>query len=299
MKPGMTSGDLLGRLGVWVSRGSLTPGQAGQLAALAEDLGYGAFWISGGAAPGTFEAVQEALLATSRIVVATGVINIWIDTPQTVTAGWHDAEAAAPGRLVVGLGVSHAPLVAARGLGEYARPLELMAGYLDALDSAPDPLPPGRRLLGALGPKMLRLAAQRSLGAHPYLVTPGHTSQARAQLGPALLAPEQTILVDADPARARATARQFLARYFGMPNYTRNWLRTGGLEPADIAGGGSDRLVDSLVAWGDGPAIAAAVTAHWAHGADHVCVQALGPLDRVRLAWAEVAAALPSSDRSQ
>jgi alkanesulfonate monooxygenase SsuD/methylene tetrahydromethanopterin reductase-like flavin-dependent oxidoreductase (luciferase family) len=155
----MTSGNLLGRLGVWVSRGSLTPGQAGELAALAEDLGYGAFWISGGAAPGTFE---------------------------------------------------------------YARPLELMAGYLDALDSAPDPLPPGRRLLGALGPKMLQLAAQRSLGAHPYLVTPGYTGQARAQLGPALLAPEQTILVDADPARARATARQFLARY------RRGWERPPG-----------------------------------------------------------------------
>jgi len=294
----MTAGNPLGQLGVWVSRGSLAAGQAGELAALAEDLGYDAFWISGGAAPGTFDTVREALTATSRIAVATGVINIWVDAPQAVTAGWHEAEATAPGRLMVGLGVSHAPLVAAHGLGEYARPLELMAGYLDALDSAPDPLPSGRRLLGALGPRMLRLAAERSLGAHPYLVTPGHTGGARAELGPALLAPEQTILADGDPGRARATARQFLERYFGMPNYTRNWMRTGGLEPADIAGGGSDRLVDSLVAWGDGPAAAAAVTAHWERGADHVCVQALGPPYRVRAAWAEVAAVLPPPARS-
>jgi probable F420-dependent oxidoreductase len=280
-------------VGVWVSRGALAPGEAGELAALAEELGYGAFWISGSASPGVFDAVLEAVRSTSRITVATGVVNMWIERPRDVTAGWHAVEAAAPGRLMVGLGISHAPLVRARALGEYSRPLARTHAYLDDLDAATDPLPPQRRLLGALGPKMLELSAVRAAGAHPYVVTPAHTEMAREILGGAVLAPEQTVVLDPDATRARTAARQFLATYLRLPNYTRNWLRVAGLADADLAEGGSDRLVDAIVAHGPVGVVAAAVEAHWTAGADHVCVQVLGGPQRMRQGWADLATVLP------
>src|SRR5581483_2450940 len=185
-------------------------------------------------------------------------------------------EEAHPGRFVLGIGVSHAPAVAQRG-HTYAKPVTAMREYLDALDEtrylapAPDPAPP--IVLAALRRRMLELGRDRAHGVHPYLVTPAHTARARAVLGPGpVLAPEQGVVLETDPATARAIARDHLTNYLKLPNYTNSW-REDGLGDEDFADGGSDRLVDTLIAWGDADAIAARVLAHHTAGADHVCIQ--------------------------
>ncbi|HEV7825428.1 MAG TPA: LLM class F420-dependent oxidoreductase [Mycobacteriales bacterium] len=255
----------LGRVGVWHRDVELTPDLASGL----ERLGYGAVWIGG--SPAGDLAVPETLLDSTRdIVVATGIVNIWQDGAGVVAESYHRIEARHPGRFLLGIGAGHRE--AAR---EYTRPYEALVQYLDALDTAG--VPPGRRVLAALGPRVLRLARDRTAGAHPYFTTPDHTREARAVLGPdALLAPEQKVVLEPDPHAARALARPVLGMYLGLANYVANFRRMG-FTDEDFAGGGSDRLVDALIAHGDPDTVARRVTEHLDAGADHVAVQLLVP----------------------
>lgn len=262
-------------------------------AAELEDLGYTALWVPdvGG---NLFAAIENLLAATRRTVIATGILNIWMHEPDE-TARRHRTLVAEHGpRLLFGLGVSHAPLIDAATSETYARPLTKMRQYLDDLDSASEPLPIGSRVLAALGPKMRELAGRRSAGVHPYLGTPALTRISRQELGPeALVAPEQAAVLSTDVDHARAVARQHLTNYLVLPNYARSIVRVGFTE-ADLADGGSDRLVDALVVHGDEAAIAARVAEHRQAGADHVCVQVLtnDPAALPRDEWRRLAPAL-------
>lgn len=269
----MAARPSLGRVGVWSPAFWADREEARRAAGELERLGYGALWFPNG--PNLFERAGELLDATSRITLASGIASIWTHPADQVATAHHALTTAHPGRFLLGLGVSHAHLVDRAQPGRYAKPVERMLAYLDALDAAPTPVPVSERALAALGPRMLEIARTRSAGAHPYLVTVEHTRQARQALGPGpLLAPEQAVVVSSDPAEARRLARIHLERYLAAPNYLNNWLRLGFTQD-DFAGGGSDRLVDALVAWGDVDAIRERVAAHLQAGADHVCVQAL------------------------
>jgi probable F420-dependent oxidoreductase len=207
--------------------------------------------------------------------VVTGILNVWMHDATEVASEHARIGAAYPERFLLGLGVSHASLVEARGDRRYQRPRTVMVDYLDALDAAVPPVGREDRVLAALGPKMLELARDRSAGAHPYLTTPKHTAEARSTLGTGpLLAPEQKVILETDPSTARAVARQTLSRYLALPNYTNNLKRLG-FSDADLADEGSDHLVDGIVAWGDIAAIAGRVKEHLDAGADHVCLQVL------------------------
>lgn len=261
--------------GVWAA--SLRygdPAGAAEAAAEIESLGYSAAWIPdvGG---DVFSAIENLLAATTSMTIATGILNLWMHTPEE-TAEHHARMTAEYGdRLMVGIGVSHARRIDQDEAGRYTKPLSKMAAFLDGLDAAATPLQPQDRMLAALGPKMLALAADRTAGSHPYLVTPEHTAAARAALGPGkLVASEQAVVLDTDPVTARATARNHLAPYITLPNYTNNWKRIGFTDD-DLADGGSDRLVDAFVVWGDEQTILDRVQAHRDAGADHVCIQAL------------------------
>jgi probable F420-dependent oxidoreductase len=262
--------------GIW--SGVLRWGDPGAIAAAAaelEELGYRALWIPD-AGGDVFGAVANLLGATRTASVATGILNLWMHSPDE-TAAQHAALTAEHGdRFFVGIGISHAPLIdRVVEPGAYRQPLTRTAAFLDGLDAASPPLAVADRALAALGPKMLELARTRTAGVHPYLVTPEHTRLAREAVGPGkLVLPEQGVVLETDPVKARATARLHLATYLGLPNYTNNWLRLGFTEE-DIANGGSDRLVDAIVVWGDETAIARRVQEHRDAGADHVCIQAL------------------------
>lgn len=263
----------LGRIGVWSSALWAEREEAQRTAGELERLGYGAVWFPNG--PCMFDRVHDLLDATSRIFVATGIASIWTHPAEQVAALHHTLTQSYQGRFLLGLGVSHAHLVNRGDAGRYSKPVERMLAYLDALDAAPTPVPPEERILAALGPRMLAIARTRSAGAHPYLVTPEHTHRAREALGTGpLLAPEQAVVLETQPERARNIARAHLARYLQAPNYTNNWLRLG-FSATDIANGGSDRLVDAMVAWGDFNSIRERVAAHFDAGADHVCLQVL------------------------
>lgn len=266
----------LGRVGIWSGQfRSRDTGEAREAARELESLGFGALWIPGGAGGDIFGDVTRVLSATTALPVVTGILNVWMHDAAEVASENARITAAYPERFLLGLGVSHASLIEAGGNKRYERPLTVMKEYLDALDSASPPVRAEDRILAALGPKMLELARDRSAGAHPYLTTPRHTSEARATLGSGpLLAPEQMVVLDPDLARARTTARQALARYLALPNYSNNLKRLG-FGDADLAEGGSDRLVDGIVACGDIAAIAARVKEHLDAGADHVCLQVL------------------------
>jgi probable F420-dependent oxidoreductase len=210
--------------------------------------------------------------------VVTGILSVWVLEAGAVAAFFGRAEARHPGRFLAGLGVSHAPLVDRNEPGRYRKPLGKMQDYLDELDGSEPPLPKERRLLAALAPRMLELARVHAAGAHPYFVSVEHTRFAREQLGPdPLLAVEQAVLLETDPAVAREEARKHMAVYLSLPNYVRPLLAHGFSEE-DVASGGSDRLVDGIVAWGDEAAIGARIDAHHEAGADHVCLQVVGPL---------------------
>lgn len=262
---------VLGGTGVWSAAlryGDV--GAAADAAAELEALGLTAVWIPdvGG---DVFGRVGALLAATDKMVVATGILNLWMHEAAE-TAAQH---AALGGRFLVGIGVSHAMLIDAKAPGTYRKPLAAMRAYLDALDGADPPLAREARVLAALGPAMLALARDRAAGAHPYLANPDHTAAARQALGAGpLLAPEQPVVLNTDPAEARAIARAHLATYLALPNYTNN-LRRLGYGDDDIAGGGSNRLVDGIVACGDEASIADRVRAHRDAGADHVCIQVL------------------------
>ncbi|MEV5709210.1 LLM class F420-dependent oxidoreductase [Actinoallomurus sp. NPDC052274] len=278
----------VGRVGIWsIGFRNDDPSAANEIrdaAAELEELGYGAIWLGG--SPGVHHAVP-LLEATSRIVVATGILNIWEYDAADVADRQKAVSAAYPGRFLLGLGASHPGLVKA-----YDKPYSAMTRYLDGLDAAGSPS--AERVLAALGPRMLELARDRTAGAHPYLVTPEHTARAREVLGPdRLLAPEVKVVLDTDPERARATARQHLDFYLKLPNYTNNLLRLGFTED-DFADGGSDRLVDAVVAWGDAEAVRRRVAAHRDAGADHAALQVLNgdPNGLPRAQWRELATAL-------
>jgi probable F420-dependent oxidoreductase len=266
----------LGPIGVWSPQ--LRYGDRGEaLDAVVEleALGYDAAWLPGGIGGDIFDASARLLDATRRLVVAPGIVNVWMHEPNETAAAHARLRAAHPGRFLLGLGISHAPLVDAGAPGRYDRPLAAMRRYLDDLDATDPPVPIDERVLAALGHQMLALARDRAGGAHPYLVPPEHTRQARAVLGPdRLLAPEQSVVLETDPAVARALARQHLSIYLQLPNYVNNWRRLG-FTPDDVADGGSDRLVDTIVAWGDEQTIARRVGEHHAAGADHVCIQVI------------------------
>lgn len=265
----------LGQVGVWWS-GSWQEegGRPADVAAELETLGYSALWTTGGFKPGLTPRFEQLLAATTRIRVASGIVSIWLTPPDELARQVTQLDLRHPGRFVLGLGASHAALVE-----HYVRPYTRMVGYLDALDTAEPTVAPARRVLAALGPRMLRLAAGRSAGAHPYFVPAEHTARARETMGPdALLAPEVTVVLERDATTARALARTFTAGYLGLPNYADN-LRSIGFTDDDLAGAGSDRLVDAVIAWGDEEAVAGRVRRHLEAGADHVCLQVLAPLD--------------------
>lgn len=285
----------LGGIGIW--SGELRFGDEGEkrdAAAELESLGYSALWIPdvGG---DVFGALRDLLDATATIVAATGILNLWMHTASDVGQGLTALDADHPGRTLLGIGVSHSLLIEQTHPGQYTRPLTVTRGYLDELDAVSPTVPVERRVLAALGPKMLELSRDRAAGAHPYLVTPEHTEVARATLGDGpLLLPEQHVVLETDPARARALAREGLAVYLQLPNYVNNWRRLGFTED-DFAEGGSDRLVDHIVVWGDEATIAARVQAHLDAGADHVCVQAYTGTERTgfpRAEWRALAPAL-------
>ena len=279
----------MGRVGVWSGLRTWEPGDVGAAASAVEACGYGALWIPGGAGGDVLDRCRAALEATTGLVVATGILNIWRHDAGEVAAETASLRAASGDRFVLGLGVSHERLIGE----EYVAPLAKMRSYLDELDAAGQS--PEVRVLAALRSRMLELARSRSAGAHPYFVPPEHSAVARAALGPGpLLAPEQTVVLEADPAEGRALARQFCARYLPLPNYTDN-LRVLGYTDDDLAPPGSDRLVDAIVAWGSAADIAARVQAHLDAGADHVCLQVVRADDGPSEAdvWQELAGALP------
>jgi probable F420-dependent oxidoreductase len=253
--------DRLGAVGVWRGFTAVDPG----LARTVEQLGYGTVW-QGSTPTSDLRAAEGLLDATTTLVVATGVLNIWRSDPVELADSYHRIRARHPGRLVVGIGSGHR-----EATPERVRPLDAMAAYLDVLDERGVPVED--RLLSALGPKMLAMAAARSAGTHPYLTVPAQTRAQRELLGPGVLvAPEQTVVLDDDPVSARRTARAFLEMYLGLVNYTSTMQRAG-FTADDVADGGSDALVDAIVAHGSTGDLAAAVRAHLDAGADHVCIQ--------------------------
>lgn len=265
--------DLTG-IGVWSSQ--LEYGDRSQVAEAAaelEELGFTALWVPDVGGP-VLDSVRHLLSSTKQVVVATGILNLWMHEPADAAAFYASVVAEHGDRFLMGIGVSHAPLIDSKEPGRYRKPLAATRAYLDAIDATAQPVPVERRVLAALGPKMLDLAATRSRGAHPYLVTPDHTYQARETLGEGpLLLPEQTFFLTDDRDEARAVGNAWLSAYLGLPNYANNLLRSG-FTQEDIDSV-SDRLFDALVAWGDEDAVLARVDEHRAAGADHVCVQAL------------------------
>ena len=280
-------------VGIWSSQLRYgAPAESAEAAAELEELGYTALWIPdvGGA---VFDAVDNLLTATTHTVIATGILNLWMHTPVDVAASYARLTTAHGDRFLLGIGVSHAPLIDAGEPGRYRKPLAATASFLDGIDATDQPVPVDRRVLAALGPKMLSLAAHRAGGAHPYLVTPDHTHQARAALGDGpLLLPEQTVILTDDGDEARKIGTDWLRAYLALPNYANNLLRSG-FSPDDLAQV-SDRLFDAIIAWGDEEAIMRRVSEHFAAGADHVCLQALSadPTAFPRDQWRRLAAAV-------
>ena len=258
----------LGRYGVWTG-GPVTPDQAVEI----EKLGYGTVWV--GASPRADLAFVEPILEqTQALQVATGIVNIWSADADEVADSYHRIENAFPGRFLLGVGVGHPERTQ-----EYRKPYDALVEYLEVLDT--ECVPTSRRVLAALGPKVLKLAAQRSAGAHPYLTTPTHTGKAREILGPTVyLAPEHKVVLTTDPERAREIGRKTVDYYLGLSNYVNNWKRLG-FTDADVARPGSDRLIDSVVAYGTPDEIAERLNEHVTAGADHVAIQVLGGGDEL------------------
>lgn len=258
----------------------VTPQQAKEI----EALGYGAVWV-GGSPPAELEWVEPILEATSTLQVATGIVNIWSAPAKPVAESFHRIDRAYPGRFLLGIGVGHP-----EAISEYRKPYDALVEYLDRLDDYG--VPAGRRVVAALGPRVLQLSAQRSAGGHPYLTTPEHTARARELIGPsAFLAPEHKVVLTTDADQARAVGRKALDIYLNLANYLNNWRRLGFTDD-DITRPGSDRLVDALVAYGTSDAIAARLNEHLDAGADHVAVQVLTRSENLVPALAELAGPL-------
>jgi probable F420-dependent oxidoreductase len=254
----------LGRFGVWLAFRSIKP----ELAAQIEQLGYGAAWI-GGSPDAELDWVDPALAQTNSLQLATGIVNIWSAPAPAVAQSYKRIESAYPGRFLLGIGVGHR-----EHTEEYVKPYDALVGYLDELDAAV--VPTSRRVLAALGPRVLELAAERSAGAHPYLTTPEHTAKARERVGRSVfLAPEHKVVLTTDADEARRIGRETVDHYLGLSNYVNNWLRLGFSED-DVRKPGSDRLIDAVVAYGTPEAIVRRLNEHLEAGADHVAIQVLG-----------------------
>ena len=272
----------LGRYGVWLGSRSITPDLAKQI----ESLGYGAAWI-GGSPDADLKWVEPALAQTSSLQLATGIINIWSSPAAEVAESYHRIENDYPGRFLLGIGIGHP-----EHTQEYRKPYDALVDYLDTLDGAS--VPTSRRVLAALGPKVLALSAERSAGAHPYLTTPEHTAQARDLVGNSVfLAPEHKVVLTTDADEARKIGRQTVEFYLGLSNYVNNWRRLGFTDD-DVRKPGSDKLIDAVVAYGTPEAIAARLNEHLEAGADHVAIQVLGgwPEDKLLAALGELAGPL-------
>jgi probable F420-dependent oxidoreductase len=267
--------ERLGTFGLW-TMASQWAGDAdatAEAAAEVEELGFGSVWI--GLSTGDLELQGSILAATDHLVTASGILSVWTEPPPMTAHSYHRLEAEHPGRLLLGLGASHSVLVEAMTDQAYRRPLSKVATYLDELAATDPPVPADRCVLAALGPKALALAGERTAGAHPYLTTPEHTADARQAMGRSpLLVPEHKVVLSEDAEQARAAARSLLASYLELPNYLNN-LRRYGFDDEDFSRGGSDRLVDALVAWGDDDTVVGKLRAHLEAGADHVVVQVI------------------------
>lgn len=271
----------LGRLGVWTFLDLMSAEESAAFVRRVETLGYTALWIPEAIGRDPFTLLGYLAARTDRIILATGIANIYARDAMAMRASQQTLGELTGGRFLLGLGVSHQHLVSGVRQHEYLKPVPAMSGYLDAMESAlyrgPEPTEPPSTVLAALRPPMLRLARDKAAGAHPYFTPPEHTARARKILGPdRWLAPEQKVLLETDPDKARAVARTAMQIYLGLPNYQNNlkWL---GFTDDDIANGGSDRLVDAIVAWGDEAALTRRIRAHYEAGADHVCIQPLRP----------------------
>jgi probable F420-dependent oxidoreductase len=273
----------LGQFGVWTSYRAIGEHNAGAAARLVEELGFGTFWLGG--SPQLPE-LRPLLEATERITAATGILNVWRSDPDQVARDFVELSGEFPGRILLGIGVGHP-----EATSNYNKPLTAMSAFLDALDAAATPVPPDERCLAALGPKMLALSAERSVGAHTYFVPVEHTRAARHRLGERpLLAPELACALDGrEPGRAKA--RAYAQLYLRLRNYTKNLLDFG-FSAEDIAEGGSDRLIDAVVPSGDAEQVADRARQHLAAGANHVCLQPVGVEGVPRSEWTALASAL-------
>ncbi|HWF54786.1 MAG TPA: TIGR03620 family F420-dependent LLM class oxidoreductase [Solirubrobacteraceae bacterium] len=272
----------LEKFGIWTSYRAIGEENAGAAAALVERLGYGALWLGGSPRLPT---LRPLLQATDSLVIATGIVNVWAYEPAQLAEEYAALSAEFPDRLLLGIGIGHP-----EATSHYEKPLTKMRTFLDGLTSVPRE----SMCIAALGPKMLDLSAERTRGTHPYFTPPAHTRFARERLGVgALVAPELAVVVDTegDPAAAKAAARRYAALYLNLRNYTSNLLNFGFTE-ADIADGGSDRLIDTIVPQGGAADLAAAAREHVAAGADHVCLQTAGVQGVPEREWTELAAEL-------
>lgn len=270
----------MGKRAVWAGLDGYTAAEAAAFAQRLEGWGYDTLWIPEGLGREPLSLAAWLLANTKTLTIATGITNIYGRDARTAKVAQLALNEQSGGRFLLGLGVSHKPFVEGFRGHVYGKPIAAMTGYLDAMAQvqymAPQPAEPPKTVIAALGPKMLEVARDKADGAHPYFVTPEHTAEARRILGPGkLLCPEQMVLLESDPAKAREQARKAIPIYLGAANYRNNLLRLG-FSDADMDGGGSDRLVDAIVAWGDAAAINGRIQAHLDAGADQVCIQALG-----------------------
>jgi probable F420-dependent oxidoreductase len=284
--------DLSG-VGVWSSQLRYgNPDEAAEAAAELDDLGFTALWIPDAGGP-VLDSVDLLLASTKQVVIATGILNLWMHEPSDVAARYASLTKTYGDRFLLGIGCSNAALIDSVEPGRYRKPLAATRSFLDALDAAEQPVPVENRVLAALGPKMLELSATRARGAHPYLATPDHTREAREVLGDGpLLLPELTVVLTENREEARAIGSDWLRAYIGLPNYGNRLLRSG--FTADDVSSVSDRVFDAIIAWGDEEAVQRRVNEHRAAGADHVCVQVLTADQREfpREQWRRLAAAL-------
>lgn len=271
----------LGKLGIWASLDMLTATEALTFAQKVERLGYQTLWMPESRGRNVLVTSAFLLAGTKSLNIATGIANIYGRDPMAMANAHRGLNEQSGGRFLLGMGVSHVPIVAGVRGHSYGKPVATMRAYLEAMNAAPYQAPPPAQkpmtVLAALGPLMIKLSAELADGAHPYCVTPEHTAQARKLLGTGkLLCPEQMVVLESDPAKARAVGRANLANYIALENYANNWRRLGYTD-ADMAGGGTDAFVDANIAWGDEAKIRQHLQAHWDAGADHVCIQPLNP----------------------
>jgi probable F420-dependent oxidoreductase len=270
----------LGRLGVWAPMDTMSAKDGAAFARRVEDWGYAALWLPESRGRDVLVHSSWLLANTARLVLAPGIANIYARDAMAMKNAQRGLAEQSDGRFLLGIGVSHAPMVAGLRGHHYGQPVRTMRAYLEAMAKAPYMAPPPAAapptILAALGPRMLALSAELGDGAHPYNTPPEHTAEARRIIGPGkLLCPEQMVLLEPDPATARAAARRHLERYMQLDNYVNAWRRMGFAD--ELGGGGSDRFIDAIVAWGDEQAIRHRIRQHWDAGADHVCIQPLSP----------------------